>query len=248
MKKGMKIISSILLLTFVFTSAFSVFAATDKAKISAINSDIAAIETELSMQGSTVETELRDLISTFKYEQTVCDPEDIVGLQDLIDTTTDLLNSYSNYKNGVIPASVNMSMYDPAIAAVVSYFNLNNYFLASELLLHAKDNTVVDSTFKPYYGDRVNYSPVTQQIRKSVATRGTGEFAPSSVSEFLQDLYYAIHYFEWEKTSTAVHIFDRYDFAPGDWDGLAGIAINTMYNAQQAGAIVPFYTHIYTNK
>ena len=39
---------------------------------------------------------------------------------------------------------------------------------------------------------------------------------------------------------------DRCDFEPGDgiYSGLADIAVNTMYLAQEAGELTPFYTVI----
>ena len=35
-------------------------------------------------------------------------------------------------------------------------------------------------------------------------------------------------------------IYDRYDYAVADYSSIQGVAVNTMYKAQEAGVIVPF--------
>lgn len=59
------------------------------------------------------------------------------------------------------------------------------------------------------------------------------------------DLYYALHgcTYAWNY-SPIITFRDYYDFAPGRYDGLAGIAVNTMWMAQEFGTIVPFYVYI----
>ena len=45
-------------------------------------------------------------------------------------------------------------------------------------------------------------------------------------------------------TTKTVTVKDRYDYATGDYTGIAGIAINTMVQAQNFGVIVPYYVRI----
>ena len=79
----------------------------------------------------------------------------------------------------------------------------------------------------------------------AVATISTWFYAKGYSGNVAQkDLYYAIHAFSWTKSGGFVTLRDRYDFAPGDYNGIAGTAVNTMYLAQQAGVLVPFYLSI----
>ncbi|NLL38869.1 MAG: alkyl hydroperoxide reductase [Clostridiales bacterium] len=53
-------------------------------------------------------------------------------------------------------------------------------------------------------------------------------------------MYYAIHGFNFLKTTNSIVITDRYDYELSDMGGLEGIAVNTMYYAQVIGVIVPY--------
>lgn len=69
---------------------------------------------------------------------------------------------------------------------------------------------------------------------------------PNEGNVLEKDLYYAIHKFNYTfNPSTRIFsLSDRYDFAYGDYSGIAGAAIDTMYLAQLNGVLVPFYTTI----
>ena len=47
--------------------------------------------------------------------------------------------------------------------------------------------------------------------------------------------------------NSSLNVSDRYDYASGDYTGVAGVAVNTMYQAQQAGILVPYYVKINVN-
>ena len=114
------------------------------------------------------------------------------------------------------------------------------------MLTHAKDNTKLNSNYYPTNGSRVGQSSVFKSIASGTKTSGSGEFKNSGTTVD-KDLYYAIHFFNFTKSSASsrtVTIRDRYDFAPGDYSGIAGIAVDTMYKAQQAGVIIPYYVNI----
>jgi hypothetical protein len=207
---------------------------------------IELIEQDLIEKGSSVESQLTSLIAEYETQQTVASStEDIEKLQQLICTTQNLLSGYQNYANPNILRSFH-PVHSPVVAAVVSWFNSNGYFMSAELLLHAESNTVLDSAYTP-----VNYTTsvllntsVVTQIRQSSQTSGSGEFTLNPIPDF----YYAIHYFNWTKVTNTnpkvLTISDRYDFQPGDYSGIAGAAINAMYLAQTEGYLTPFYTTI----
>lgn len=48
-------------------------------------------------------------------------------------------------------------------------------------------------------------------------------------------------------SNSSLNVSDRYDYASGDYTGVAGVAVNTMYQAQQAGILVPYYVKINVN-
>lgn len=214
-----------------------------------------SIENEMIKNHTSVSKELVKLIATIDQEmENEKDPQEIEKLAAFKSSTENLLNTYeqstqfsamsAHYNSYAVRASsVEEAALAPAIAAVVSYFSLKGYMLSAELLMHAQDNDSLDSNYQPYFGNRVHASQEFRDIKIGSSTSGTGNFRNrGSVIE--RDLYYGIHLFEYEKSGSQVVIKDRYDFAYGDYDGLAGIAVNTMYLAQELGVITPFYTII----
>lgn len=223
--------------------SMNVFAA-ETAEVGQIEQNIAAIEVELESYDTDVETELSKMIEEY---QTLLDNsgENEEQIKSLISALEELLLEYQSYKSGISPYKFH-AVYSPAVAAVISYFSANKYSLAAELLLHAQDNTVLNSNYSPVNGSRVKQSSVFRNIALGSKTSGSASF-PNSGSVVHKDLYYAIHAFNYTKTSASsrtVKIRDRYDFAPGDYEGIADIAVNTMYLAQEAGVVVPYYVNI----
>ncbi len=89
-------------------------------------------------------------------------------------------------------------------------------------------------------------SSVFSTVASSSGVSGSGAF-PTSSSTDENDLYLAIHNFDYRKTSTGsvVVIEDRYDFEEGSMAGtIMDMAVNEMYNAQEAGVIVPYFSNI----
>lgn len=61
------------------------------------------------------------------------------------------------------------------------------------------------------------------------------------------DAKYALHQFKYTKSSSksrTVKVTDYYDFASGDYNGLEGLAVEAMVNAQKNGSIVPYNVSI----
>lgn len=221
---------------------------------------ISEMEASLEEAGTTVESEISSLIINYEgVLASLTDPSEIEKVQALIDSATELLESYTLYQEKThdqvldSPKSKRTlqraaSIHDVAIAAIVSYFTLANYPMSTEFLLHAQANNVTDSTYTPTMGN-IYASSVTTDV-KNQANRGiqygNAEYPKSASAAAQKDLYFAIHGFSWERIyGNLVLIKDRYDFAPGDpYDGLAQTAVNAMFIAQQAGALTPFQVRI----
>lgn len=92
-------------------------------------------------------------------------------------------------------------------------------------------------------------SSVYTSIREGTKLEGSSSF-PNSGGTNDQDLYYALHAFNFSKSASGrvVVIQDRYDYAQNDdYGSLGGIAVNVMYAAQEAGVLVPYYSVITHN-
>lgn len=201
---------------------------------------ITLIEQELDSQQIDVVTGLNNYKAKLQQIlQDSSDEDDSIKLQDLISGVDKLSSAYTAYKNGT--RSTN-GIYAAAIAAVVTYFDIQGDLLASELLVHCANNKTLDSTYTPTMENlyRIKASKTWTAIRKGSGSSGSGTFEKSES----EDLYYAIHLFNWTRTANYLKFEDRYDFGPGDYNGLANTAINAMYHAQQAGELVPFY-HVF---
>ncbi len=226
-------------------SGMSAFAAEYDIDENTIKSNITAIEEELSENGTDVTSELNDMIADYTALMSDASEEDIIQLTSLITTLKEVRDEYALYEAGISTYKFH-AIYTPAVAAVIAYFNSNGYSLAAELLTHAKDNTKLNSNYYPSNGQRVKQSPTFTSIANGKKTSGSAAFENTG-NTVQKDLFYAIHNFNWTKSSASsktVTIRDRYDYAPGDYSGIAGIAVDTMYKAQQAGVIVPYYVII----
>jgi hypothetical protein len=143
-------------------------------------------------------------------------------------------------------AASNSSIYDAPIAAVIAYFGAHNYKLAAELLGHAKFNKNQNSIYHPVHGDIVGYSPVMRKIAKSSKKKGSSAFENEGNTQ-QKDIFYAIHLFNWVKSGSSpmfININDAYDYEKGDYASIAGVAVNTMYRAQEAGVLTKYTVSI----
>lgn len=211
-----------------------------------LENNIALIEKELEAKGTSVEQELKNALIWLETEKACCtEITEIQKLQALIDTTQLLLEDYRNYTYNANTRGVEHPVFTPAVAAVATYFSANGYRLAFELLTHAQDNNILDSKYVPHFGSRIKDSPVVRKLVGQGSLNGDAKF-PNEGNVLEKDLYYAIHKFNYTfNPSTRIFsLSDRYDFAYGDYSGIAGAAIDTMYLAQLNGVLVPFYTTI----
>lgn len=187
--------------------------------------NIQVIEADLESKGSSVLNELNIAIGFLENEKNAAESEEEKAkIQALIDTAQELRDSYDLYSRGIAVYGISHPVYTPAVAAVATYFSSSGYWLSFELLMHAEENNTLNSVYTPYYGDKILSSPVVQQIRTSKQdVSGSGEFVNEG-TKTQQDLYYAIHYFDYTFISasrTFMLADDTYDFAYGDYEGIA---------------------------
>ena len=210
-----------------------------------IEENMKYIEEYLVANGTSVEDEMLKFIALLQLKLSTANKGNQDKFRDLINVSQSLLDDYSNYKNDVITRGGYHPVLSPAVAAIVTFFSASGYYLSAELLVHAKDNNILDSTYYPGFGSNVLYSSVTTSIRSSNATSGSNAY-PNSGSTVEKDLYYAIHRFSWEKNyNNQITIKDRYDYdVTQNYAGIQGVATDTMYLAQTLGVIVPFQVRI----
>lgn len=169
--------------------------------------------------------------------------KNLIKLQEQINTLDEMINEYEAYKAGslAIPYGSFHLVYSPAVSSIVAYFNSNDFYLAAELLTHAKNNDVVDSFYSPSYGYLVKQTTVYNSVYNNGGISGSSSFNKTGRTVD-DDFYYAIHSFNYYRDTThrTLEFNDRYDYAVADYNSIQGVAVNTMYNAQQAGVIVPF--------
>lgn len=240
-------VSCMLVILLMTQPAFALFS-TEKSDEQLIEENINALENELRVNGTDVSQELDKMIDLCKSMAAEADTvEESEKINSLVVTLEDLLAEYQLYDLGISTYKYH-AIYTPAVAAVIAHFNFNNYFLAAELLTHAKENTVLNSNYTPNFGARAMHAEVSKQIANNTDVSGNASFEPGDRPVDM-DLYYAIHSFSYTKsfpTARVYYLRDRYDYAPQDYEygDLAGFAVDTMYKAQEAGVITPFYTNI----
>ena len=243
--KGQKIISMLLIVVLFFSNSHIVNAAESGASLRA-NMDV--LNEELEAKGTSVLNELYEAIEMLQVEkEKTLDAEEINKIQALIDETQELIIAYEHSQNGIATWGRYQAGYSEAVATVASYFYSSGYLLAYELLVHAKDNERLDSTYVPVYGDRIEASSVVGNIcRKHKDATGSACFE-SMETKVEKDLYYAIHNFNYsyEAKTNKFTLTDRYDYAfTSEYTGVADVAIDTMYTAQRLGVLVPYYAVI----
>lgn len=248
MKRILKKIISYFLMMLMLVPNTVAFAAEEKTDVQTLQENISVIEEELAENGTDVISEISEMIVEYNemLNGTVNDEEkqQIAGL---ISTLEENLSEYRCYNEGIVIDRKIHPIYTPAVSAVIAYFNSNGYKLAAELLTHAEENTKLNSTYNPRYGSLVKKSATFKKIANGEKTKGSDSF--SNIDGTVnKDLYYAIHKFDFtkpSKISKKVTIKGRYDFKKGEkYSGLAGLAIDTMYAAQEAGFLVPYYVSI----
>lgn len=215
-----------------------------------IEEKVHMIEEELNNADTSVERELEAAITKFRLD--LANEENVieqVKLQELIIATEELLEQYKGNglkNNGRSTEADDLNA--TVVATVCAYFSSNGYLLAYELLVHAETNTILDSTYRPHYGDRAQTSNVIAAIKKNTTDVTGSDSFPNSGTKEQRDLYYAIHSFSYKYTyrNNQVIISDRYDYDANDipYLGLEGVAVDAMAYLQDIGYLTPYYIMI----
>lgn len=259
MKKIFKSFLCMMLVAVLLVPNISAFASTksketvSKQQVSIVKNNIETLENELAKHHTDVISELNKQISDYQtILKNAASTEDQNKIERLIITSKELIQDYSDYKQ--YRSSNIISNSDPVleaeVATVIAYFQANGYKLAAELLTHARDSHRPDDLYEPYYGYLCAKSPVVDAIWNSSSLYGSAEFSANAFSStVVKDLKYAIHEFCFIKhlnigSSSYLEITDEYDYSSGDYTSVAGIAIEAMYQAQEAGILVPYEVYI----
>lgn len=238
------VISCMLVILLLIQPVFALSAAeTSGARL--VEETVNVLEDELKANGTNVSLELHNMIDMYRDKAaTVATDEESEQINGLIRTLEDLLAEYQLYDSGISTYKFH-PIYTPAVAAVIAYFNAKKYLLAAELLTHARENTDRVSIYTPAYGARARNSEVVRNLAYGTAVSGSASFEPGDNPVDI-DLYYSIHDFDFFKssaTSKVVNIFDTYDFKhdADAYKTIPGTAVETMYKAQEAGYLTPYF-------
>lgn len=230
MKKFISLFLTVIMLMGISVPAF----ASQTSSVNEAAQAIALIEEELEENDTSVLAELAEM------KARLTDAEQIAVIDDMIE-------EYIAYQNGTlaVPYGSFHLIYTPAVIAVVAYFNSQGYVLSAELLAHARDNNVLDSSYTPSNGALMTQTAKYTELCANGLTSGTANFVKTGATVD-DDFYYAIHACSYTKDidANAITVTDRYDFAPNDWSDIQGVAVDMMYKAQEAGVIVPFQLSI----
>lgn len=245
MKRRIMSVISCLLVILLMTQPVFALSPTAESDERIIAENIAILENALEENQTDVVNELNKMIEQYEemlVSATTEEKSNQIG--NLIATLEELIADYQLYDAGISTYKFH-AIYTPAVASVIAYFNVKNYLLAAELLTHAKENTDKISIYTPTYGARARNSSVVQQIGYGTVDSGSSAFEPGD-SPVDMDLYYAIHSFDFFKSSPSsrvVNIFDTYDFEHDEdaYKTIPGIAVETMYRAQEAGVLTPYF-------
>ena len=230
---------------------------------------ISYLEDDLDKSGTSVEKELKKQSSIMKKKQeSLSNKKTSIKNKNKIENQEqyrsanqssvleDMVRDYKEYKTNkaenpnrvvVNPGeNVTAAMVLAAHSLVVSYFSNHNWHLSAELLTHMRENNELDSIYRPANSDIVYYSDTFRQLGYNAEKSGTGSFNPNAANVMHQDLYYAIHSFNYKKSlhNDAIILTDRYDFELDmTYDNLLqDLACNAMYEGQRLGVLKPYYT------
>ena len=142
------------------------------------------------------------------------------------------------------------------VLAINAAFNMRGWKLASELMLHNRANTVLDSDYYPENGYRVADATqihedlaLDKHIAYSFYHQPPGIFNGVFENVVDGDAYNALGSFYFIKNDAGngivnIDIIDRYDWELHKGYGISDTLNNTMLLAQFMGIVTPFYTKI----
>lgn len=241
-----KIVSMVMTLVIVLSLSTVAFAAerVTASDAAEVHEAISAIESELAESNTNVVAELNAMKNRLSASLAgVFDNIEVAKINNQISQLNEMITEYQAYQSGTlaVPYGSFHLIYSPAVAAVIAYFSSQGYTLSAELLTHARDNDVLDSSYTPTNTALVTQSTLYAELVSNGLASGSDAFEKTGATVD-DDLYYAIHGFSYTKdtANNTLTITDRYDFAPNDWSDIQGVAVDMMYKAQEAGTIVPY--------
>ena len=202
------------------------------------------LENELEENNTTVLEQLNKQLTRYTDMLNNETYRDLDNIKSLIATTENLIEEYQKYANRNISRAPYHWKYTPIVSAAIAYFNIKDYILSAELLTHAKANNTSGSLYKVEHTNVIESSDLFREIASGDVLRGSATF--NSMESIIEaDLRYSIHAFDFEKesyNSHGVRIIDVYDFSTDnpDFSETDNKAIKQIYDAQAAGAIIPF--------
>lgn len=201
------------------------------------------IEDELRANNTSVTAQLQNQIDYYQNALVNNTYYNRDNIRTLINVNKQLLKNYTAYENSKLTRKAYSATYSPTIAAAIAYFKYKNYHLSAELLSFAWNNEELDTHYSIERTDIIEAGTKFKDLAFDTKLSGSASFEKTGKT-IDDDLYYAVHAFRFQKlmpNSRNVKIEDRYDFA---YNANAQTAlekiINSMYNAQEAGVLVPF--------
>lgn len=237
----------LIFVSVIFLSAFSF--GTAYAEESIEESLIQSIEQLETEEGFDTSYELNKYLVELNTQLSSSnDFEEIETISLLINELKELITINNSYNEGVRTRVVDPTIpYQVAVGTVISYFKSKGYHLAAELLLHAKQNKVIDSRYTPTAANtvQVKQTAVFKTLMNGSTMSGSQTFSPSNSN---YDLHYSINKFDYTFNGYGIYrtmyVSDRYDY---EWDTsyptIPNVAVNAMVVAQMLGIIKPFQVY-----
>lgn len=206
---------------------------------------IESLEGELEASHTDVATELDNAIEEYAQARTdeTLTSKEKEDAHNIMLSLINLKGDYLTYKSGQATSRnvIDEVALRAAVGAAAAYFTAKDYQLSLDLLGFATINLDTTTTYSSRYNLRIRESAVFADIVAGSANSGSDAF-PNEGGAIDQDLYFAIHAFDWSKVGGGLLVVqDVYDFErDGDYSGIVGVAVNSMADAQAAGILVPY--------
>ena len=201
------------------------------------------LENELAKNNTTALDQLDNQLSRYETMLSNGEYNDMETMQSLIATTEDLIAKYEEYDRSKMMRAKTHPTYTPMISLANAYFESQDYYLSSELLLAAKNNDEYGKLYKIQRTDIIKAGKVFEKLAFGTSISGESKFITSG-STIDDDLYFSIREFSYTKNmpnSRAVTIIDTYDFdKPKQTETTLDKILDLFHKAEVAGALVPF--------
>lgn len=253
MKKSLIAVGTALALMLGLVSATPAAAAPSASKGQAAAAEaISSIDHKLEAQGKNVDSALDELARYYENElrtNKALTSAQRKGIKQNLKVLAEVRRSYVVTKSRVIPTDGGDVLPGPilppmepalaaAVAAVIAYFWANGYVFATDLLVHALVSDGAE-IYYPMHHVRVQESPLYPMLQNAPEYEVMGAAFEASSSPVEQDLYYAVHNFNYMKEGPYVlSIWDEYDWAANRRpETLEEAAVATMAAASARGII-----------